>query len=61
MTHMTKGHLTWLVIVVLQKQPVDLEEARREAVAEVFISTLAREEVQVGQWSRHFLRPSSPN
>ena len=36
---MTKGHLTWLVMVVLQKQPVDLEEARREAVAEVFGET----------------------
>lgn len=58
---MTKGHLTSLVMVVLQKQPVDLEGAGREAVAEGLISTVARAEVQVGQWSRHFPRPSSPN
>lgn len=49
MAHMTKGHLTLLVMVVLQKQPVDLEGAGREAVAEGLISTLARAEVQVGQ------------
>lgn len=61
MAHMTKGHLTSLVMVVLRKQPVDLDGAGREAVAEVFISTLARAEVQVGQWSRHFPRPSSLN
>lgn len=36
---MTKGHLTSLVMVVLQKQPVDLEGAGREAVAEGLIST----------------------
>ena len=58
---MTKTHLTSLVMVLLRKQPVDPEGARREAGAEVFISTLARAEVQVGQWSRHFPRPSSPN
>lgn len=58
---MTKGHLTLLVMVVLQKQPVDLEGAGREAVAEGLISTVARAEVQVGQWSRHFPRPNSPN
>lgn len=61
MAHMTKSHLTSLVMVLLWKQPVDPEGARREAGAEVFISTLARAEVQVGQWSRHFPRPSSPN
>lgn len=40
---------------------MDLDGVGREAVAEVFISTLARAEVQVGQWSRHFPRPSSLN